>query len=84
VTEFKYDQETRLAAARALSDGIGSFRGWSVDAKGDLNKQLKDEVEGELNIQNFKDFQESMLSRPLREWYLDQESILALLPPKHH
>jgi hypothetical protein len=84
VIPFKYDQETRLAAARALGDNIGSFKGWSTDAKGDLNKQLKDEVDAALNIQNFKDFQESMLSRPLREWYLDQQAVLALLPPKKH
>ena len=82
VVDFKYDLETRLAAARALGDGIGSFKGWATDAKGDLNKQLKDDVEGALNIQNLKYFQESNLSRALREWYLDQQAILALLPPK--
>jgi hypothetical protein len=84
VIGFKYDLETRLAAARMLNDNIGSFKGWSVDAKSDLNKQLKDEVDAALNIQNFKDFQESMLSRPLREWYLDQQAVLALLPSRKH
>jgi hypothetical protein len=82
VVDFKYEQETRLAAARALGDNIGSFKSWSVDAKSDLNKQLKDEVEAALNAQNFKEFQESLLSRPLREWYLNQQAILALLPRK--
>ena len=82
VVDFKYDLETRLSAARALNDQIGSFKGWSIDAKGDLNKQLKDEIEAALNIQNFKDFQESSLSRTLREWYMNQQAILALLPPK--
>jgi hypothetical protein len=82
VVDFKYDLETRLAAARALGDAIGSFKGWAVDAKGDLNKQLKDDVDAALNIQNFKEFQESTLSRQLREWYLNQQAILALLPPK--
>ncbi len=82
VVDFKYDVDTRLAAAQALADNIGSFKGWSTDAKGDLNKQLKDDVESALNIQNFKDFQESSLSRPLRDWYMDQQAILALLPPK--
>ena len=82
VVDYKYDLETRLAAARALGDPIGSYKGWAVDAKGDLNKQLKDEVEAALNIQNFKDFQDSSLSRPLREWYMNQQSILMLLPPK--
>ncbi len=82
VVDFKYDMDTRLAAARALADNIGSYKGWSTDAKGDLNKQLKDDVDAALNVQNFKDFQDSSLSRPLREWYLNQQAILALLPPK--
>ena len=82
VVEFKYDHETRLAAAKALNDKTGSFRGWATDAKGDLNKALKDEVEGALNSANFKDFKDSLLSRSLREWYLQQQDILALLPPK--
>ncbi len=82
VVDFKYDHDTRLAAAKMLNDKTGSFRGWSIDAKGDLNKQLKDEVDGSLNIANFKEFKDSMLSRPLREWYLKQQDLLALLPPK--
>ncbi len=82
VVAFKYDDESRLAAAKALNDKIGSFRGWATDAKGDLNKALKDDVEGALNIGNFKDFRDSLLSRPLRDWYLKQQDVLALLPPK--
>jgi hypothetical protein len=82
VVDFKYEQETRLTAARMLNDNVGSFKGWAADAKGDLNKQLKDDVEAALNIQRFKEFQDSILSRPLREWYLNQQAILALLPAK--
>ena len=82
VADFKYDLDSRLAAARMLSDNIGSFKGWAVDAKVDLNKQLKDAVDAALNAQNFRDFQESILSRPLRDWYLNQQAVLALLPPK--
>jgi hypothetical protein len=82
VVEFKYDDETRLAAAKALNDRTGSFRGWSVDAKSDLNKSLKDDVEGALNIGNLKEFKDASLSRPLREWYLKQQDILNLLPAK--
>jgi hypothetical protein len=82
VIDFKYDHDTRLAAARALNDNIGSFRGWSVDAKSALHRQLKDDVEAALNIQNFKNFQDSSLSRPLRDWYLNQQAILALLPAR--
>lgn len=82
IIDFKYDHDTRLAAAKALNDKVGTFRGWALDAKGDLNKQLKEDVEGALNIANFKEFKDSMLSRTLREWYLKQQDILALLPPK--
>jgi hypothetical protein len=82
VVEFKYDYETRLAAAKALNDKTGSFTAWAMEAKGDLNKALKDDVEAALNIANFKSFQDSMLSRPLREWFLRQQEILKLLPPK--
>lgn len=80
VIEFKYDLETRMAAARALNDKTGSFSAWATDAKGALNKQLKDDVDAALNIANFKAFKDSMLSRPLREWYLRQQEILKLLP----
>lgn len=80
VIEFKFDQETRLAAAKALNDKTGSFAAWATDAKSALNKQFKDEVEAALNIANFKAFKDSMLSRPLREWYLRQQEILKLLP----
>ena len=65
-----------------LNDKTGSYRGWSIDTKGDLNKALKDDVEGALNIANFKEFKEAMLSRTLREWYLRQQDVLQLLPPK--
>ena len=82
VVDYRYDDETRLAAAKALNDNTGSYRGWATDAKGDLNKQLKDDAESALNIGNFKDFKDSMLSRTLREWYLKQQEILKLLPPK--
>ena len=81
VVEFKYDLETRLAAAKALNDKTGSFSAWAKEAKGSLNKALKDDVEAALNIANFKSFKDSMLSRPLREWYLRQQELLKLLPP---
>ncbi len=82
VVDYKFDHETRMAAAKALNDKTGSFRGWATDAKGDLNKSLKEDVDGVLNIANFKEFKDSQLSRPLREWYLRQQDLLALLPPK--
>lgn len=82
VVDYRFDDDTRLAAAKALNDKTGSFPAWATDAKGDLNKALKDEVEAALNIANFKSFQDAMLSRPLRDWYLKQQELLKLLPPK--
>jgi hypothetical protein len=81
VVEYKYDQDTRLAAAKALAEQTGSFKGWAEEAKSDLNTQLKNEVEAALNLSHFKDFKVSMLSRGMREWYQQQQDILALLPP---
>ena len=80
VTAFKYEQETRVAAAKALNEKTGSYKSWADDAKNDLNNQLKKQVEEALNISHFKDFQVSLLSRPLREWYQQQQEILQLLP----
>ena len=82
VVDFRYEPEVRMAAAKMLNDKMGTYRGWATDAKGDLNKSLKDEIDGALNIANFKDFKDSMLSRTLREWYLKQQDILGMLPPK--
>jgi hypothetical protein len=81
VPVFKYDQETRLAAAKMLNEKTGSFKSWADDAKSELNAQLKKQVEESLNIAHFKDFQVSLLSRPLREWYQQQQELLSLLPP---
>lgn len=80
VPGFKYDQETRVAAAKALNEKTGSYKSWADDAKNDLNTQLKKQIEEALNIAHFKDFQVSLLSRPLREWYQEQQEILGLLP----
>ena len=82
VIDFKYDHESRMAAAKSLNDKTGAYRGWSLDAKSDINKALKEDVEGSLNIPNFKDFKDSMLSRSLREWYLKQQDVLGLLPAR--
>jgi hypothetical protein len=78
---FKYDQDTRSAAVKALNDKTGSFKGWADDSKGELNSQLKKAIEDALNIDHFKDFKVSMLSRPLRDWYQQQQELLAMLPP---
>ena len=80
VVDFKYKQETRLAAAKALNDKTGSFQAWSKEAKEKLHESLKKSVEESLNIGHFKKFEDSMLSRSLREWYLKQQAILKLLP----
>jgi hypothetical protein len=80
VPVFKYDQETRLAAAKVLNEKTGSFAGWADAAKSELNGQLKKMVEDALNIDHFKDFRPALLSRPLLEWYQQQQDILKLLP----
>jgi hypothetical protein len=81
VLDFKYDYETRLAAAKALNEKTGSFKGWADDAKSDLNAQLKKAVNESLLIDHINDFKATLLSRPLREWYQQQQDILQLLPP---
>ena len=80
VTGYKYAHPTRLAAARMLSDSIGSYKSWSKEGKSAINKKLKGEVEDVLLIKHLKSFKDSMLSRSLRKWYLDQQEILRLLP----
>lgn len=80
VPVYQYDQETRLAAAKMLNEKTGSFKNWADDAKGDLNTQLKKQIEDAMNIDHFKDFKVSLLSRPLRDWYQQQQELLALLP----
>lgn len=81
VPVFKYDQATRVAAAKMLNEKTGSYKDWADDAKGDLNNDLKKEVVDALNLDHFKDFRVSLLSRPLRDWYQQQQELLALLPP---
>lgn len=80
VTDYKYSLDTRLAAARMLGNSVGSYQSWSKEGKSSINKKLSGSVEGALNIKLFKSFKDSMLSRSLRKWYLDQQSILKLLP----
>jgi len=81
VVDFKYDHKTRLAAAKALNNKTGSFSAWSKEPKQKIHEDLKKTVEDSLNIGHFKKFEDSMLSRSLREWYLQQQTILKLLPP---
>lgn len=82
VVEFRYELETRMTAARMLADGAGSFRSWAVEPRTDLARGLKDAVDAGLNVQNMKEFKESMLSRTLRDWYLNQQSVLGVLGSK--
>jgi hypothetical protein len=80
VPHFKYDRDTRLDAAKMLGPESGSYKGWADEAKADLNTALKKEVDEALGLDHYKDFKASMLSRPLQEWYQEQQEILALLP----
>ena len=79
VKAFKYNQETRLAAARMLQSG--SYKGWSDQGKSDINDELKKALNADLNIEHFKDFRPTLLSQSLLEWYQEQQEILNLLPP---
>ncbi len=79
VVDFRYDLETRMAAARMLNEGVGSFKSWATDPRTEQAKALKDSVDAALNVQNFKEFKESLLSRTLRDWYLNQQSVLGAL-----
>ena len=81
VIDFQYEYDTRLAAAKALNDKMGSFPAWAKEAKEKLHEELKKSVDEALNIGNFKNFEDNMLSRSLREWYLKQQEIIKLLPP---
>lgn len=81
VIDFHYEHETRLAAAKALNDKTGSFPAWAKEAKETLHEELKKSVDEALNIGHFKNFEDDLLSRSLREWYLKQQEILKLLPP---
>ncbi len=80
VVDYKYSKETRLAASRALSGGSGSFPEWSREVQGSLHEALKNEVETALTIPLMKSFKTSMLSRSLRQWYLEQQEVLRTLP----
>lgn len=82
VVDFRYDLETRMTAARMLSESVGSFRGWSAEPKAELGKLLKEAVDAALNLQNFREFKEAQLSRTLRDWYLNQQSVLNILGSK--
>jgi hypothetical protein len=80
VPQFKYDFETRLAATKMLNEKTGSFKGWADDAKTVIRADLKKQVEDALNIGHFADFKSSLLSRPLLEWYQQQQELLQLMP----
>jgi len=81
VVDFQYEHDTRVAAAKALNDKAGSYPAWAKEAKEKLHEELKKSVDEALNIGHFKNFEDDMLSRSLREWYLKQQDILKLLPP---
>jgi hypothetical protein len=84
VPHFKYDQATRLEAARMLGPTTGSYKGWADAAKSEINEALKKQVDAALGLDHYKDFKTALLSRPLQEWYQEQQEILALLPAAPH
>jgi hypothetical protein len=84
VPHFKYDHDTRLDAAKMLGPDSGSYKGWADEAKSDLYVALKKQVDEALGLDHYKDFKASVLSRPLQEWYQEQQEIMALLPHPDH
>ena len=78
VKDYRYPLATRQAAARMLADGNGSFSRWSRKGKSDIHGKLKGEVNAAFNIK--PGFTDSQLSRTLRKWYLDQQTLLGMLP----
>jgi hypothetical protein len=80
VPHFKYDHDTRMDAAKMLGPDSGSYKGWSDEAKASIHDDLKKEIDDALGVEHYKDFKPSILSRPLQEWYQEQQEILALLP----
>jgi hypothetical protein len=63
-----------------LGPSTGSYKGWADSAKSDINDALKKEIDIALGLDHYKDFKPSVLSRPLEEWYQEQQEILGLLP----
>jgi hypothetical protein len=80
VPKFKYDQATRVDAAKMLAPNAGPYKTWADQAKSDINEALKKEIDAALGLDHFKDFKPSILSRPLQEWYQEQQEILGMLP----
>ena len=83
VPKFKYDQATRVEAAKMLAPQAGAFKTWADQAKSQINEALKHEVDAALGVEQRKDFKPSILSRPLQEWYQEQQEILGMLPKQN-
>jgi hypothetical protein len=81
VPAFKYDQATRLEAAKMLGPNTGAYKSWADEAKSDINETLKKQVDSALGLDHYKDFKPALLSRSLQQWYQEQQEILVLLPP---
>ena len=54
--------------------------GMSSQKLAKIGQALKKEVDAALSVEHFKDFKASLLSRPLQEWYQEQQEILGMLP----
>jgi hypothetical protein len=61
VPKFKYDQATRLDAAKMLGPNAGSYKTWADEAKSDINAALKKEVDAALGVDHYKDFKPSLV-----------------------
>ena len=72
-TKVKAERYAALLAANAIAPQEAD------DAKAELTTQLKKQLDDALNLAHFADFRPSLLSRPLLEWYQQQQEILQLL-----
>ena len=81
VEDYKYKMETRMAAARMLSDASGSHRAWAKAGRTAIHNALKADIDASLNVSNLKAFKSSQLSRRLRDWYDSNQALLRTIPP---
>jgi hypothetical protein len=81
VEDYLYEMDTRMAAARMLSDSSGSHNAWAKAGRTTIHNALKAEIDAALNVSNLKTFKSSQLSRGLRDWYDRQQALLRTIPP---
>ncbi|MCB0342692.1 MAG: zinc-dependent metalloprotease [Pseudobdellovibrionaceae bacterium] len=72
---FTYDLETRTVAAQLLTSQKGDLVDWSYESRQRIQSLYVKIIEHGVG-ENFKDIKEGELSRPLRQWVMQQKSLL--------